>query len=95
MLSKEDVLAVAKLSRLELRESELEKFQLQLENVLKLFEEVQEIDVDGVAETSQVTGLQNVTREDIVKPFESESLLDNTPIIKGTSIVVPKIIEKS
>ena len=95
MLSKEDVLAVAKLSRLELSELDLEKFQVQLENVLKLFEEVQGIDVEGVAETSQVTGLQNVTREDTIKPFESENLLVNTPIKKGSSIVVPKIIEKS
>lgn len=93
MLSKDDVLAVAKLSRLELAEPQLEKFQLQLENVLKLFEEVQGIDVDGVAETSQVTGLQNVTREDIVKPFVSENLLINTPIRKGSNIVVPKIID--
>lgn len=101
MLSKEDVLAVAKLSRLELNESELEKFQKQLENVLKLFEEVQEIDVDGVAETSQVTGLRNVVREDVAKcdedlrPCGAEKLLKNTPIRNGDNIVVPKIIERS
>ena len=99
MLSKDDVLAVAKLARLELSESELQKFQTQLENVLKLFDEVKDIDVANVSETSQITGLENIVRVDEVKyeadlkPSESEELLKNTPIKEGTNIVVPKIIE--
>ncbi|MFH1855001.1 MAG: Asp-tRNA(Asn)/Glu-tRNA(Gln) amidotransferase subunit GatC [bacterium] len=67
MLSKDEVLAVAKLARLDLNEDQLVKFQKQLEDILKLFDEVKSIDVEGVEETSQVTGLKSVTREDMVK----------------------------
>ena len=74
-------------------------FQKQLENVLKLFDEVKNIDVEGVEETSQITGLENVVRLDEVvcdndlQPCDSDQLLKNTPIKQGTNIVVPKIIE--
>jgi len=67
MLSKDEVLAVAKLARLDINEDQLVKFQKQLEDVLKLFDEVKSIDVENVKETSQVTGLKSVTREDTVK----------------------------
>lgn len=99
MLSKDDVLAVAKLSRLDLTDAQVEKFKNQLSNVLELFEELKSIDTDNVSETTQVTGLKNVTRADEVscdndlKPCDSEKLLINTPIKDGTNIVVPKVIE--
>jgi len=94
MISKDDVLKVAKLSRLELGDDELEKFRVQLENVLKLFEEVQKVDVDSVGETSQVTGLQDVVRADEIRDnsTSSDELLKNVPIKQGTNIVVPKIV---
>ncbi len=95
MLSRDHVLGVAKLARLDLNEDQLVKFKKQLEDVLKLFDEVKSIDVEGVEETSQVTGLKSVTREDTVKcdPCNTDELLQNVPIKDGTNIVVPKVIK--
>jgi len=98
MLSKDEVLVVAKLSRLNLTEAQIKKFGDQLSGVLGLFEKVKEIDVSNVSETSQITGLKNITRADIVscdqdlKPCDSAKLLANTPLKKGSNIVVPKVI---
>lgn len=99
MLSKDDVLGVSKLARLKLTDEQVDKFKLQMENVLELFDEVKNIDVDGIEETSQVSGLKNITREDVVKydddlrPDSSNDLLTNTPRREGTKIIVPKVIE--
>jgi len=99
MPSKDEVLKVARLSRLELNESELSKFQKQLENVLKLFEKVGNIDVEDILETSQVTGLENIVREDTVncdkdfRPCDRDELLKNVPMREGNNIVVPQIID--
>ncbi len=100
MLSKDDVLAVAKLSRLRLNEAQIERFKAQLSNVLGLFDEIKEVDTSEVVETSQITGLKNVTRRDEVfydedlRPSDTEELLKNVPIREKTNIVVPKVIEK-
>lgn len=99
MLSKDDVLGVSKLSRLKLTDEQVDKFKVQMENVLELFDEVKNIDVDGIEETSQVSGLKNITREDVVeydedlRPDSSSDLLLNTPRLEGTKIIVPKVID--
>lgn len=96
MLSKDDVLAVAKLSRLELTDAQIEKFSGQLSGVLELFEKIKDTDVSSVSETSQVTGLSNITRTDRIKTdISAEELLKNVPVREGNNIVVPKVIDST
>ena len=98
-MKKEDVEHVAKLSRLELSDAEIGKFTPQLSYVFKMFEDLDAEDLKGVEETSQVTGLEDVAREDEIKCLDdltccmSEELLKNVPTKEGNSILVPKIIE--
>lgn len=100
MLKKEDVEHVAKLSRLKLSEAEIEKFTPQLSSVFEMFEKVDAEDLKNVEETSQVTGLENITREDEIKCLDdltcctTEELLSNAPQKQGSGIIVPRIIEK-
>lgn len=65
-LTKEDVLHVAKLAKLDLVEAEIEKFTPQLSNVINHFSELSEVDTEDTVPTSQTTGLENVYREDKV-----------------------------
>jgi len=98
-LKKEDVEHVAKLSRLELSDAEIGKFTPQLSSVFEMFEKLDAEDLKDIEETSQVTGLENVTREDEIKCIDdltcctTEELLKNIPTKEGNSILVPKIIE--
>jgi aspartyl-tRNA(Asn)/glutamyl-tRNA(Gln) amidotransferase subunit C len=71
MLTKDEVRHVAKLARLALREDEVEKFTTQLTKVLDYVEILKEVNTDGVPETSQVTGLQNVLEKDEVVSSQS------------------------
>jgi aspartyl-tRNA(Asn)/glutamyl-tRNA(Gln) amidotransferase subunit C len=67
-----DVKHVAKLANLTLTEEEIPKFEKQLSEVLEMVSKLNSLDTTGVEETSQVTGLENVTREDIATPSLSQ-----------------------
>lgn len=66
-----DIKHVAKLANLTLTPEEEKKFDSQLNNILSYVEKIDEVNVADVTPTSQVTGLENVTRND---DFSSESL---------------------
>ncbi len=68
MTMKIDVRHVAKLANLPLSDQESNQFERQLAEVLTYIARLNEVDVTGVEPTSQVTGLENVTREDMVNP---------------------------
>ncbi len=75
-----DVSHVAKLANLPLSEEEKKKFEKQLSETLDYVNQLEEIDTKGVEPTSQVTGLENVTREDVVTPsLSQEEVLKNAP----------------
>lgn len=59
-----DVKHVAKLANLEVLDKDLEKFEKQLEETVTYVEGLNEVNTKGINPTSQVTGLENITRED-------------------------------
>ena len=67
-----DVSHVSKLANLPLTEAEKKKFEKQLSETLDYVKQLKEVDTKGIEPTSQVTGLENVTREDEVKPSLSQ-----------------------
>jgi len=70
---------IAKLANLEIKEEELKKFQKQLSSILQYVSKLKEVDTKNIETTSQVTGLENVTREDEAKPsLSQEQALSNT-----------------
>ncbi len=70
---------VAKLANLSLTKEEKEKFEKQLSETLDYVNQLKEIDTNGIEPTSQVTGLENVARNDEAIPsFSQEESLSNT-----------------
>ena len=59
-----DVKKVAKLANLKLKSENIPKLEKQLNEIVAYVEKLNEVDTKGVEITSQVTGLENVTRED-------------------------------
>ncbi|MBI2036376.1 Asp-tRNA(Asn)/Glu-tRNA(Gln) amidotransferase subunit GatC [Candidatus Microgenomates bacterium] len=75
-----DVGHAAKLANLPLSEEEKRKFGKQLSSILDYVNKLGEVDTKDVEPTSQVTGLENVTREDVVTPsLPQEEVLKNAP----------------
>jgi aspartyl-tRNA(Asn)/glutamyl-tRNA(Gln) amidotransferase subunit C len=70
-LTKDDVMHVAKLAKLDISDAEIAKYTTQLSSVLDHFEELSEVDTKDVEPTSQTTGLTGVDRNDIITNSES------------------------
>jgi aspartyl-tRNA(Asn)/glutamyl-tRNA(Gln) amidotransferase subunit C len=69
MLSREQVLHVARLARLDLHDDEVERMASELSKVLDHIEKIGELDdLDGVEPTSHVVALENALREDQPRP---------------------------
>lgn len=83
-LTKEQVEKIAQLARLQLTEEEMERYAGQLTEILNYVEVLKELDTTGVPETSQVTGLTNVTRKDEARGVLAtpDALLDCSPLEK-------------
>lgn len=80
-LTKEDVLKLAKLSKLRLTESEVAEFQKEISEILSYVDMLSAVDVKGLEPTYQVTGLKNVTRSDKIRAYgpTPKDLLKNLP----------------
>ena len=75
-LSREEVLHIARLARLGISETEVEKAREQLSNILENFEVLQQVDTSGVPPTTQSITLQNVMKDD-----EASASLPRTQIL--------------
>ncbi|MAF13468.1 MAG: Asp-tRNA(Asn)/Glu-tRNA(Gln) amidotransferase GatCAB subunit C [Parcubacteria group bacterium] len=95
-LSKEEVEKIAILARLGLTEEEKEKFTTQLSSILDYVEQLKEVKTDGVEPSAQVTGLENVMREDSVEETDKEvrdKLLKQAPKTEDDLIKTKAVFE--
>lgn len=94
-ISLDEVRHVAKLARLELDEAELMAFQGELNALLGHFQDIEEIDVAGVAPKPHAVALQNVWTDDVAgRPIHRDDALRNAPASKAGLFIVPAIIEE-
>lgn len=93
-LTRDDVLKLARLSRLHLSDDEIERFQKEIETILGYVEVLQKVDVGNLPPTNQVTGLENVMREDMVRDYGQtpEELLKNAPATADGLIKVRRVL---
>ena len=68
MIDREQVLHVARLSRLGLSEEEVEKMARELSGILEHVDRIAELDLDQVEPTDHVVDLENVLRPDEPRP---------------------------
>lgn len=75
-LSREQVSRIAQLARLALTEEEITKYQVELSRILDYVEQLNELDTTNIEPTSQVTGIVNQLRPDVVDhEFSREQML--------------------
>ncbi len=74
-----DVSHIAKLANLTLKKDEEKIYESQLSSIINYIEKLKEVDTENVPETSQVTNLENVTKEDVASPsLPQDEALSNT-----------------
>jgi aspartyl-tRNA(Asn)/glutamyl-tRNA(Gln) amidotransferase subunit C len=92
-LSSEDVLKLARLSKLELNDEQLERFRGEIESIMEYVEQLQLIDVSGLEPTSQVSGLTNSMRPDEIQEYQKPAeLLKNASVSEDGHIKTKRII---
>lgn len=93
-LTRDDVLKLAKLSRLTLTDEEVAQFTKEIDAILKYVEKLQSVDVDDVKPTYQVTGLKNVMRPDEEKSYgpDAKALLKNAPATEKDHFKVKRMV---
>src|SRR3982750_1486343 len=93
-LTRDEVLKLARLARLELSDAEVEAYRIQLSDILAYVQQLQEADVDGLEPTTQVNGLKNVTRKDVIVNYgvAPADLLKRTPHSQEGQIKVKRMI---
>jgi aspartyl-tRNA(Asn)/glutamyl-tRNA(Gln) amidotransferase subunit C len=90
VISREDVLHVAKLARLALTEEEVERFQGQLDAILQAVSKVSELDLADVPPTSHPLALVNVLAEDEPEAsLQRDEVFANAPAVEGDAFRVP------
>ncbi len=93
-LSREEVLHIARLARLGLTETEVDKLREQLSNILENFEALQQVDTTDIPPTAQAIAQQNVVSDDEVAPsLPQDQVLANAPQKEGNFFRVRAVLE--
>ncbi len=93
-LSYEQVRHIAWLARLGLSEEEVEKFSLQLSNILENFEILKQVDTGNVSLATRTIPLQNVFRKDAAaESYSQAEILSNAPKQSENCFKVQAILE--
>lgn len=93
-LTRDDVLRLARLARLELGDNEVAQLQTELGTILDYVTQLEAVDVSGLQPTTQVSGLQNVMREDVPVEYQAsrEALLNLLPQSHDEHIKVRRMV---
>jgi len=88
---------MATLADIPLRPQEEERLAKEFADTLAVIDNLRQLDVSQIEPTHQVTGLENVTREDVVnkaRMFTQEEALANARQTHDGFFVVPRIIDR-
>src|SRR3989304_2995460 len=92
-ITREDVLPVARLARLDLREDEIERLTRELDAILEAVGKVAELDLSEVPPTSHPLDVVNVWDEDEPRPsLPLEDVFANAPEREGDLFRVPPTV---
>lgn len=93
-ISKEDVLYVANLARLEVNDDEALKLADEMAGIIDFADMLSEVDTTGVEPTNHAMKLENVFRDDVITgSYDREYILRNAPSKEAGCYSVPKVVE--
>lgn len=94
MLSREEVMKIAKLSKLKFNDDEIEKFRSDLNSIFEYVEMINEVNVENVEPLFNVLEVVQELRDDnVLNTLDKKDFLNNSKVEDNDFIVVPKIIE--
>lgn len=92
-ITRDKVVHVAELARLNLDEEAIELYTRQLGDILTYMDTLNRVNTEGIPSTSHAIFMNNAFREDEVKDsIPTDQALANAPQTEGGSFIVPKVI---
>ena len=92
-VSKEEILHIAKLANLKIKDEEIEEYIKNLQDILNFANIVNKAPIDGLETSAGAIDSYNVFRKDEIKVFEdNKSLLQNAPEEKDNMFKIPKVL---
>jgi aspartyl-tRNA(Asn)/glutamyl-tRNA(Gln) amidotransferase subunit C len=92
-LSREEVLKIANLARLNLTDAEVEKYTKELSSILDYVEKLNTLDVSAIEPTAHAVFIPTPFRDDeMVADTTREGSLQNAPDREGDFFKVPRVI---
>ena len=93
-LDKQAVLAIAHLARLEIDDSEVQKYSTELSNILGLVEQMEACDTSGIEPMTHPFDATLRLREDVVtEASQRDKFLALAPSFEDGLYLVPKVID--
>jgi len=93
-ITKDEVVHVATLARLDLDTASITKFADQIGTILAYVDSLKKVNTDGVSPTTHAIALTNAFREDeVAEHLPREAGLANAPEKDDGAFIVPKVIE--
>lgn len=93
-VSREEILHIANLAKLNLEENEIEQYIDNLQDILDFANVVNNAPVDGLNITIGANEAKNVFRKDEIQIFEdNQALLQNAPTAEQNMFKIPKVIQ--
>ena len=93
-VSKDEILKIAHLARLELDGAEVERMTRDMNAILDYVDKLNRADTENVSPLSWLEGKRTPLEPDTVVRFEhAGEALDNAPQAEGRFFIVPKVIE--
>ena len=93
-VSKEEILHIANLAEIELKDEEIDKYTENVQEILNFADIINNANVDDVDITIGTGETANIFRKDEVKVFDNiEGLLQNAPERERNMFKIPKVIQ--
>ena len=92
-IMKEEILHIAKLASLKIKDEEIEEYRKNLQDILNFANTINSVDTENIEGTNGATNNVNVLREDEVEIFEDkDALMENAPEKSNNMFKIPKVI---
>lgn len=93
-IKKEEILHIAKLASLKIKDEEIEEYRKNLQDILNFANIINSVDTDKIEETNGISDNVNVFREDEVQEFEDiDALMQNAKDKQDNMFRIPKVIQ--
>lgn len=94
MIEKKDIIKVAKLARIQIKEEKFKNLSDELSNIIKFVDQLDEVEINNVEPLQNINFKKTTMRKDIItEGNDVNKVISNAPSSSEGFFSVPKVIE--